>query len=106
MSIPAETPAAVTTSPSSTKRASPRTSTSRPDAAKRSRAPHQVVAGRPSRRPAAAKTVEPVQTLVMSVPRAASPRNRSSVAGSSASRRVPWPPGYTSTSKAGAVSQL
>ena len=59
MSIPAETPAAVTTSPESTNRSSGRTSSVGSSSASRSSAPHHVVAGRSRSRPAAAKTRAP-----------------------------------------------
>ena len=51
MSIPAETPAAVTISPLSTNRSSGRSSTVGSSSASRSSRPHQVVAGRSRRRP-------------------------------------------------------
>src|SRR5437763_616302 len=106
MSIPAETPAAVITAPVSTKRSSGRTSISRPSVGSSSSDCQWVVAGLPSSSPAAASTSEPVQTLATTVPPPASPRTQSSTASSFSSVRVPRPPGYTSTSKGGAVSHV
>ena len=67
--------------------------------------PHQVVAGRSRRRPAAASTSAPVQTLVTSAPRSEYARSQSSAASSSCTRR-PARPGRRSTSAAGAVSHV
>ena len=102
MSIPAETPAAVITSPASTNRSS-RTST--PRARSRSTDPQCVVAGFPSSAPAAWSTNEPVQTLVNRPPRAAIARSCSCSAWS-ALGPVEFPPGTRITSTGGAVSQV
>ena len=89
MSIPADTPAAVITSPLSTKRSSGRTSISRPSVGSTSSEPQCVVAGRPSSRPASASTSEPVQTLVTSAPRSAWPRTQARTASSPSCGLVP-----------------
>jgi hypothetical protein len=93
MSIPAETPADVITFPSSTNRTSARTWMSWPRLASSSSDAQCVVAALPSSRPASANTSAPVQTLVMSVPRAARPRSHPLIASSPSWATVPWPPG-------------
>src|SRR2546422_4686039 len=65
MSIPAETPDEVRTSPSSTQRAFRFQSTRGPCWITQSQAILFDVAGRPSRRPVRASSAEPVQTVVV-----------------------------------------
>ena len=105
MSIPAETPAAVTTSPLSTKRSSGRTSIVGSIWLSESSEPQWVVAGRSFSTPAVAKTWAPVQTLVIKAPLSRVRRTQSST-GSFSSNPPTRPPGNTSTSSGGASSHV
>ncbi len=104
MSIPAETPADVTT-PSSTTRRPGCTLTVGSRRVKRSSDPQCVVARRFLSRLARASTSAPVHTEVTRRAAAATRATHSSVSASSSSARVPNPPGTTSRSIGGALSK-
>ena len=104
MSIPAEMPAEVRTPPSSTTCSSSTTVTAGNHARISPRTRQCVVARLPSSRPALPRSSEPVQTeasVGTARPRSATQAISASFA---ISRRVPQPPGTTSTSSGGQSS--
>ncbi len=95
MSMPADTPAAVTCLPSNTTRSG---TASTPSPRSSSSASQWLVARLPSSRPAAASTSEPVQTEVVHVLRSSAARSQSCTGPSSISASRPGPPGTSTTS--------
>ena len=98
MSIPADTPAAVTTVPARTTR---RETGSAPYWRSVWSSSQWVVASRPTSSPAAPSSSAPVQTEVVHWAPACAPRSHASIASSPVSCRVPRPPGTTITSGSG-----
>src|SRR5439155_1086501 len=101
MSMPAETPEEVTNFPSSTQRATLTQVTRGPWSATHWKKALLVVARRPSRRPARARSAAPVQTEVTISASAARCASQSSSGRFSTSSRVPMPPGTRSRSRCG-----
>lgn len=103
MSIPDDTPAAVTYLPSMTTR-SPVGSA--PNVFRTSRASQCEVARRPSSRPAAASSSEPVQTEVVQVLPASAARSQPSSVSFSIWALWPGPPGTITRSGAGTSARV
>src|SRR3989454_2804425 len=106
MSMPAETPEEVTNFPSSTQRATLTQVTRGPWSATHWKKALLVVARRPSRRPARARSAAPVQTEVTISASAARRASQSSSVRFSTSSRVPIPPGTRSRSRWGQSARL